>query len=228
MLHHQLTFGLFQFPFLDKVAQWNRDRTKTGDSLAEKCCHIFYLFCLISRCEVDLHQMKSLVQRGLNYQDEDLPYDVPIIDSAYVIFPFEKSVAMGCLELTMFADGSRHREEIIVTGTMGRIEAYLPENKVYAYQRPTKGEWTDRRVPPPITAVHEKVYDCSNVREIHGIQNDIPTHGGYHYGSTAVEWHRLVNAMTIYQHNGKWNPEVTLHDGLEAVRIGLHAADKTI
>ncbi|KAL7580997.1 hypothetical protein ACA910_005809 [Epithemia clementina (nom. ined.)] len=214
-----------RFPFLDKVAQWNRDRTKTGDSLVEKCCHFFDLFRLISGMEVDLTQIKSLVQRGLNYQDEDLHYDVPIIDSAYVIFPFEKSIAMGSLELTMFADGSRHREEIVVTGTKGRVEAYLPENKVYAYRRPTAGEWVDRTVPPPSSAIHETVYDCSNVREIHGIKNEIPTHGGYHYSSTAVEWHRLVSAIGYYHETGAWNAEVTINDGLEAVRIGLAATD---
>lgn len=214
-----------RFPFLEKVAKWNRDRHKTGDTLVEKCCHFFDLFRLISGKEVDLAHIKSLVQRGLNYQDEDLQYDVPIIDSAYVIFPFEKSAAMGCLELTMFADGSRHREEVIVTGTKGRIEAYLPENKVYAYRRPTTEEWVDRRVPPPPTAIHETVYDCSNVREIHGIKNEIPTHGGYHYSSTAVEWHRLVSAMVLCQQTGLWNPEVTLQDGMEAVRIGLYATE---
>ena len=193
--------------------------------MVEKCCHFFDLFRLISGQEVDVPQIKTLVQRGLNYQDEEKQFEVPIIDSAYVIFPFEKSIAMGCLELTMFADGSRHREEIIVTGTRGRIEAYLPENKVYAYQRPTIDAWVDRSVPPPSSAINETVYDCSNVREVHGIKHEIPTHGGYHYSSTAVEWHRLVSAIGSYQETGSWNPEVTLTDGLEAVRIGLKATE---
>ena len=127
----------------------------------------------------------------------------------------------------MFADGSRHQEEIIVTGSKGRIEAYLPENKVYAYQRPTTG-WTDRSVPPPPSSIKESVFDCSDVRAVHGIENAIPTHGGYHYSSTAVEWHRLVGAMALYQKTGSWKPEVKITDGLEAVRIGLHATDAII
>jgi hypothetical protein len=52
------------------------------------------------------------------------------MDAAYVVMPFrencthfesiekqsQKSV-MGCLELCMYAEGSHHQEEIIVTGT---------------------------------------------------------------------------------------------------------------
>lgn len=59
------------------------------------------------------------------------PYETPIIDSAYVVMPFEDRkndeedeekdkdhhAIMGCLELCMYAEGSRHQEEIIVTGT---------------------------------------------------------------------------------------------------------------
>lgn len=89
---------------------------------------------------------------GCNYDssdDESPSVDepsefVPIIDAAYVTLPFKshaKVRAMGCLELCMYADGSRHQEEIIVTGTKGRLEAYLQENKVYSYQRPSPQGW---------------------------------------------------------------------------------------
>ena len=191
----------------------------------EKCCHFFDLFRLISGQEVELDQIKALVQRGVNYQDEEVKHEIPVIDSAYVIFPFAGSNAMGCLELSMFADGSRHQEEIIVTGSKGRIEAYLPENKVFAFQRPTTG-WKDKSIPPPRSAIQQVVYDCSDVRAVHGIDSEIPTHGGYHYSSTAVEWHKLVNAITSYQNTGKWTPEVSLRDGLEAMRIGVKATEK--
>lgn len=213
-----------RFPFLHKVGQWNRDRTRTGDTLVEKCCHFFDLFRLITGQEVDLPNIKAIVQRGINYQDEKLEHDIPIVDSAYVIFPFLASRTMGCLELSMFADGSRHQEELVVTGTKGRIEAYLPENKVYAYLRPTDG-WVDKSVPPPRSAIKETVYDCSDVKAVHDIKSDIPTHGGYHYSSTAVEWHRLINAIQLYHETGKWKPDVRLADGLDAVRIGLQATE---
>jgi myo-inositol 2-dehydrogenase/D-chiro-inositol 1-dehydrogenase len=116
-----------RYPFLHKIGEWNRDRDKTGDTLVEKCCHFFDLFRLITGQEVALSKVRALAQRGINYEDEPDPYDTPIIDSAYVTMPFQKqddatsdirwSNAIGCLELCMFAEGSRHQEEIIVTGT---------------------------------------------------------------------------------------------------------------
>ena len=101
---------------------------------AEKCCHFFDLFRLITGQEIRLPGVRALVQRGLNYHDEvPLPsVECPIIDSAYVVMPFQgdegqedsaceqpraTTGTIGCLELCMYAEGSRHQEEIIVTGT---------------------------------------------------------------------------------------------------------------
>lgn len=118
-----------RYPFLHKIGEWNRDRAKTGDTLVEKCCHFFDLFRLITGQEAALSKVRALAQRGINYRDEVDPFDTPIIDSAYVTMPFQKeestdginwSNAIGCLELCMFAEGSRHQEEIIVTGTKVR------------------------------------------------------------------------------------------------------------
>jgi hypothetical protein len=164
----------------------------------EKCCHFFDLFRLITGREALLPQVRAIAQRGVNYGDEPALYDVPIIDSAYVLIPMQPSGGgepdnpkagslLGCLELCMYAEGSRHQEEVIVTGTLGRLEAYLPENKVYAFRRPTRELWSDRSVPPPKGAVREEVFDCSSVKDVFGIESDIPTHSGYHYSSTAVE-----------------------------------------
>ena len=81
------------------------------------------------------------VHRGVlwdhyGYEDNEDKEVVPIIDSAYVLLDFNApssqeqaesrknvtSQTIGCLELCMFAEGSRHQEEIIVTGMKGRIE----------------------------------------------------------------------------------------------------------
>jgi predicted dehydrogenase len=92
----------------------------------EKCCHFFDLFRLITGKEVKLTKVKALAQRGINYHDEEDQFETPIIDSAFVTMPFQnedgpgrpdRSNVIGCLELCMFAEGSRHQEEIIVTGT---------------------------------------------------------------------------------------------------------------
>ena len=135
-----------RYPFLTKIEEWNKDPKKTGDTLVEKCCHFFDLFRLITQQE--MNSCVSKVHRGLlwdhyGYQDrEDQDNIVPIIDSAYVLLDFMPSDAnngpiainssvqkrlvqqstIGCLELCMFAEGSRHQEEIIVTGMKGRVE----------------------------------------------------------------------------------------------------------
>jgi myo-inositol 2-dehydrogenase / D-chiro-inositol 1-dehydrogenase len=94
--------------------------------LVEKCCHFFDLFRLITGQEAVLSKVRALAQRGLNYQDEVSEFETPIIDSAYVTMPFQSantgerkqwSSTIGCLELCMFSEGSRHQEEIIATGT---------------------------------------------------------------------------------------------------------------
>jgi predicted dehydrogenase len=224
-----------RFPFLQKIGSWNRDASKTGDTLVEKCCHFFDLFRLITGMEISKVGIRSIAQRGINYSDELQQSEHPIMDAAYVIFPFVREhgglneptpdqsykTTIGCLELCMYADGSRHQEEIIVTGTKGRLEAYLPENKVYCYQRPSSEHWKDKREPPPLEAIKETVYDCSDIKDTHNIDNDMPTHAGYHYGSTAVEWYRLIAALKKYQATGTWKPDVSLNDGLRAVEIGL-------
>lgn len=219
-----------RYPFLHKIGDWNRRVEYTGDTLVEKCCHFFDLFRFITGKEVELDRVRAMAQRGINYVDETPMKETPIIDAAYVMFPMTgttetkhgtKQSLMACLELCMYAEGSRHQEEIIVTGTHGRLEAYLPENKVYAYRRPGHGEWSDRSIPPPKPA--ERVYDCSDVNAVHGIHGKIPTHGGYHYSSTAVEWYQLLRAMRTHRETGHWKPDVSLADGLAAVQIGLQA-----
>ena len=222
-----------RYPFLHKIGGWNRDREKTGDTLVEKCCHFFDLFRLITGKEVDLPNIRAIAQRGINYEEEPELYETPIIDAAYVFMPFQdeetstgkkRSKTMGCLEVCMYAEGSRHQEEIIVTGSKGRIEATSPENKVHFFKRPSGDGWKDRSEPPPVSSIEKTVYDCSNLKEVFDIENYVlPTHGGYHYGSTAVEWFKLISAIRTFQSTGIWSPSVSLNDGLRAVEIGLQA-----
>ena len=109
----------------------------------------------------------------------------------------------------------------------GRLEAYLPENKVYAFQRPDHEKWRDRCVPPLRTA--PTIHDCSSLNDVFGIADQVlPTHGGYHYSSTSVEWYHLIKTITRYQERGSWDPQVSLTDGLRAVEIGLHATKKVV
>jgi hypothetical protein len=102
----------------------------------------------------------------------------------------------------------------------------LPENKVYSFRRPNREEWQDRSVPPP--TVIPNVYDCSNLHDVHGIGIDLPTHGGYHYSSTSVEWYYLLEAIDAHRRMKQtWKPHVSLMDGIRAVEAGLYATEVT-
>lgn len=177
-----------------------------------------------------------LVHRGLladhyGYSEDDSV--TPIIDSAYVLLDFEsddvsskyaaQQSTLGCLELCMFAEGSRHQEEIIVTGMCGRLEAYLPENKVFLYQRPTSGGlWTDKSKPPPQGSFSEEVFDCCDLSEVYDFADELPSmHAGYHYCSTAIEWKYLIDAIQGTQDGKPFVPHVSLDDGIKAVEMGI-------
>jgi predicted dehydrogenase len=242
------------------IGEWNKDVTKSGDTLVEKCCHFFDLFRLISGGQ-EMKRCISTVQRGLLSEEYGVGstnpaedgYDtdstesststdiLPIIDSAYVLLDFQSSSkdgthpnphskqrtfsTMGCLELSMFADGARHQEEIIVTGLHGRVEAYLPENKVYAFRRSDPLHWTDRSKPPPKSSIESFVVDCSDLNVVYpSFAKDIPSaHTGYHYASTAIEWKLLLDQVQSYHTGGMFIPQVTLADGMKAVEMGLSA-----
>jgi len=73
------------------------------------------------------------------------------------------------------------------------------------------------------------IFDCANVRDVFGIDSgDLPTHGGYHYSSTAIEWYKLLGAMRDYEETGAWHPLVSLEDGMRAVEIGLQATQAIV
>jgi predicted dehydrogenase len=238
-----------RYPFLSKIEEWNKDVNKSGDTLVEKCCHFFDLFRLITGQEMD--SCVSKIHRGLlwdhyGYQDHEDKEVIPIIDSAYVLLDFvgvkgvpttansvdseaspkQRAVqhnTIGCLELCMFAEGSRHQGEIIVTGMKGRVEAYLPENKVFLYQRPTpNGLWKDKSKPPPSESFSEEIFDCSDLRQVYDFADSIPKmHSGYHYCSTAIEWKFLIDAIKDSEEGRPFIPRVTLDDGIKAVEMGI-------
>lgn len=243
-----------RYPFLSKVKEWNKDIEKSGDTLVEKCCHFFDLFRLISQnemksCTTMVHRGLNFENYGYQHRSDN---PVPIIDGAYVLMNFHEekqfekdessvkeetkestrinhktwnSAPLGCLELCMFAEGSRHQEEIIVTGLNGRVEAYLPENKVFHYKRPNNIEWKDRTFPPPKSSIKEVIYDCSDLHDVYDFADEIPQHSGYHYCSTAIEWKFLIDQIKAKNDPQiqRFIPQVSLEDGIKAVEMGISA-----
>ena len=104
------------------------------------------------------------------------------------------------LDLSMFAEGGQHEQEITAVGDTGKIEAFIPGNgKIFLGQRASR-------------SVHEIEVP---------VDSDV-THMGFHFGASYIECKRFVNAVL----NNK-APEVTVTDGLWSVVIGA-AAHKSI
>ena len=125
-----LTIREHRFPFLRKVGDWNRFTERTGGTLVEKCCHHFDLMRLLLRSE----PVRFLASGGQDVNHLDETYDgraSDILDNAYVLVDFECG-ARALLELCMFAEASKHQEELSLVGTHGKLEAFAPSHGVKA------------------------------------------------------------------------------------------------
>ena len=125
---HMLSIREHRFPFLPKVADWNRFNVNTGGTLVEKCCHFFDLMRRIIGSEPT-----GVIASGgqsVNHLDERYDGHQPDIwDNAYVVFDFANG-ARAMLDLCMFAEGSRHSEELCAIGDKAKVECLLPQNIV--------------------------------------------------------------------------------------------------
>ena len=187
-----------RFPFLVKVDNWNRFSRNTGGTLVEKCCHFFDLMNLA----VGSRPVRVMASGGQDVNHLDEVYNgerSDILDNAYVIVEYANGVRT-MLDLSMFAEGGQHEQEITVVGDKGKLEAFVPGNgKIFV------GDRTSRAV-----------------QEI-----DVPTdpdiaHMGFHFGASFIECKRFVDAVL-----NNTPPEVTVADGLWSVVIGA-AAHKSI
>lgn len=183
-----------RFPFLVKVDNWNRFSRNTGGTLVEKCCHFFDLMNLV----VGSRPVRVMASGGQDVNHLDEVYNgerSDILDNAYVIVEYANGVR-AMLDLSMFAEGSRHEQEISAVGTTGKVEAFVPgEGHIVIGDRSTR-----------------------TVREVEvGIDPDV-AHVGFHFGASFIECKRFIDAVA----NGS-QPEVTVEDGLWSVVIGAAA-----
>jgi myo-inositol 2-dehydrogenase / D-chiro-inositol 1-dehydrogenase len=182
-----------RFPFLPKVGDWNRFARNTGGTLVEKCCHFFDLMRLI----VGARPLRVFASGGqdVNHLDESYAGEAPdILDNAFVTVDFEGG-ARALLDLCMFAEGSRHQEEIAATGDAGKVECFLPSAELVV----------GRRSPSEVVSSHVAVPD-------HILK------AGFHHGSTYYQhaaFQRAIREGTA--------PAISASDGLWAVAMGLAA-----
>lgn len=192
-----------RFPFLEKVADWNRFNARTGGTLVEKCCHFWDLMRLTLKSD----PVRVFASAGIDENHLDERYDgrVPdIIDNAYVVVDFENG-ARGMLDLCMFAEGSYWQEVISVTGAAARIDAKIPgpaRFSVDSAERESEIEIshrTSKEVTTEVVDVDPEVLAA-----------------GDHHGSTFYQ-HIRFRDMVL---SGSSAPEVSIEDGLWSVLVG--------
>ena len=181
-------------PFLEKVNNWNRFNKYSGGTLVEKCCHFFDLMTLmVQATPVRVHASGG---QNVNHLDEKYDGGVPdILDNAFVIVEFDNGVR-GCLDLCMFAEGSRNEQELVATGQLGKIEAFIPEDLVKISFR--DGNNSALKIPP----------------------NPRIKYMGLHHGASYMELLAFIKAVL----NGS-DPIVDCIQGLRSVAVGIAAQE---
>ncbi|MBJ6123224.1 Gfo/Idh/MocA family protein [Sphingomonas mollis] len=113
-----------RFPFLPKVGDWNRFARNTGGTMVEKCCHFFDLMRLVVQSEpVRVYCSGAM---DVNHLDERYDGARPdIIDNSFTTVDFANGVR-AMLDLSMFADGAEHQEEMSATGDAARLDVLIP------------------------------------------------------------------------------------------------------
>ena len=202
-----LTIREHRFPFLEKVADWNRFNAQSGGTLVEKCCHFFDLMRLVLQDE-PVRVMASAGQAH-NHLDERYDGRTPDIwDHGYVIVDFAKG-ARAMLELCMFAEGDTYQEEISAIGPKAKIQALVPG--------------PGRFWPPELGAAPTPQLIISPRTPKGPRRVDVPVDptllaAGDHNGSTFYQHQRFNGAV-----RGQGVVEVTASDGAMAVAMGLAA-----
>ena len=207
-----LTIREHRYPFLNKIGDWNRFNRYSGGTLVEKCCHFFDLMRLIMNSE-PVRIMASAGQ-DVNHLDELRNGERPdILDGAFVIIDFA-SGTRAMLELCMYAEGSRYQEEITGLGKSGKVEVKVPG--------PTRF-WPEGLGDPPVPKVLISPRNPPGPRVLSvPVDPDLLSIGD-HNGSTFYQHQRFIKVV-----RGSGAPEVSLGDGIAAVKMGMAAQKSAI
>ncbi len=191
-----------RFPFLNKVDNWNRFNDRTGGTMIEKCCHFFDLFRLIAGSEA----VRVYASGGMdvNFLDENHAGRKPdILDNAFVVVDFANGIR-AMLELCMFAEGSVWQEIIVATGDTGQVAAKVPAPKRFT---------PDNHNHVACVAIAKRATKTEITEEVAIDQTVLAA--GDHYGSCFFQHQHFLDMLS-----SQGAPEVSVDDGMAAVRIG--------
>ncbi len=190
-----------RFPFLPKVADWNRFNRNTGGTMVEKCCHFFDLMRLVMRDEPVRVYCSGAAD--VNHRDERYGGAVPdIIDNSFTIVDFAGG-GRAMLDLCMFAEGSAEQEVLVAIGDTAKLEVGIPSGVI------THSPRTAFRAPELVT------------RETIGVDAAVLA-AGHHHGATYYQLRAFLEAAA-----GRAAVAVTAQDGVAAVAMGL-AAERSL
>ena len=197
-----------RFPFLHKVADWNRFSHRSGGTMVEKCCHFWDLMRLA--LQSDPVRVYASAAMDVNHLDERYDGQIPdMIDNAYVVVDFANGTR-GMLDLCMFAEGSYWQEVVSVTGEKARVDAMVPGPARFSKD----GKERDAQVEISLRSSKEVI------RQIVHVDEKI-LRAGDHHGSTFFQHQRFYNLVR----SGVGEVEVSLEDGLWGVRVGEAAEE---
>jgi myo-inositol 2-dehydrogenase/D-chiro-inositol 1-dehydrogenase len=192
-----LTIREHRFPFLVKVADWNRFSRNTGGTMVEKCCHFFDLMRHILQAEpVSVFCSGAM---DVNHLNERYGGEQPdIVDNSFTVVDFEGG-ARAMLDLCMFADGEEQQEGISAMGDAAKLEVTIPAGDIVlsprvGYRQPKRPE-----------------------REHVGV-DAAALNAGSHHGATYYQLAAFIDAV-----RGRGDVQVTADDGLRAVAMGVAA-----
>ncbi len=186
-----------RFPFLPKVADWNRFAVNTGGTMVEKCCHFFDLMRLI----VGAEPVRVFCSGAMDVNHLDERYDgktPDIIDNSFTTIDFANGVR-AMLDLCMFAEGAEQQEEIAATGDAARLEVFIPAGEIVLSKR------VGFMNPKQVTRRHVET-DAAALA------------AGHHHGASFHQHAAFAAAV-----RGTGPVAVTAADGLRAVAMGLAA-----
>ena len=196
-----------RFPFLPKVGNWNRFNRNSGGTFVEKCCHFFDLMRHILNAEA-VRVMASAGQAH-NHKTERYDGEIPDIwDHGYVVIEFENH-SRAMLELCMFAEGAAYQETISALGPKGKAEAFVPGAARF---------WDDdlAEIPRPKLELSPRERNRIEVQYCDIDQQLILA--GDHAGSTYFQHLAFLQML-----KDNTQPQVSLSDGMKAVKIGQAA-----
>ena len=192
-----LTIREHRFPFLVKVADWNRFSRNTGGTMVEKCCHFFDLMRHILQAEpVSVFCSGAM---DVNHLDERYGGEQPdIIDNSFTVVEFEGG-GRAMLDLCMFAEGEEQQEAIAVMGDKAKLEVTIPSGDIVL--SPRVGFREPKRPVRTNVPVDEAALKA-----------------GSHHGATYYQLAAFIDAV-----RGRAPVLVDAQDGLVAVAMGVAA-----